>query len=163
MVGPPPPMYLPFLAFSCVQVTWLQIYTATVASDCKGSDCRSKQPNQKNQKKQNSRTFWIIDSSRRIVCLFCFDFFGLFLLVFFVFFLVWCFWLIIFGFCFFYVFVVLAFYICDQLVCMTRARTGSIVNMRRLSHSRQFCCVSCLLLPTLMSLADKAHSSPSTV
>ena len=97
-------MYLPFLAFSCVQVTWLQIYTATVASDCKGSDCRSKQPNQKNQKKQNSRTFWIIDSSRRIVCLFCFDFFwfvfvGVFCFFFGLVFLVDYFWFLFFFMC----------------------------------------------------------------
>ena len=86
--GRPPPMYLPFLAFSCVQVTWLQIYTATVAWDCKGQIVAANNQTKKNKpkkskKKQNSRTFWIIDSSRRIVCLVFFDFFGLFFLVWF--------------------------------------------------------------------------------
>ena len=104
MVGPP--MYLPFLTFSCVQVTWLQIYTATVASDCKGQifaannqTKTNKKTKPKNQNNQNSRTFWIIDSSRRIVCLvFCIFLVWVFWFGFFVGFLVWCFWFIYFCF-----------------------------------------------------------------
>ena len=55
MVGPPP-MYLPFLAFSCVQVTWLQIYTATVAGDCKGQIAAANNQTKKTKKNKPKKS-----------------------------------------------------------------------------------------------------------